>query len=93
MRHTLRSLLRSLSPEEYHDVMGFLAQYPCVEMSVAATVEDDHDVTYITAGALVTVTVELTRKPMLVSRMCVSMVVGWCVHCVCTRVAARSSVW
>ena len=56
--------------------MGFLAQYPCVEMSVTATVEDDHDVTYITAGALVTVTVELTRKPMLVSCVCVSMVVG-----------------
>lgn len=76
MCRVLRSLLRSLTPEEYRDVMGFLAQYPCVEMSVAATVEDDHDVTYITAGALVTVTVELTRKPMLVGRLCASVVVG-----------------
>ena len=76
MCRVLRSLLRSLTPEEYRDVMGFLAQYPCVEMSVAATVEDDHDVTHITAGALVTVTVELTRKPMLVGCLCASVVVG-----------------
>ena len=72
----LRSLLRSLSSEEYRDVMGFLAQYPSVEMSVAAAVEDDTDVTYITAGALVTVTVELTRKPLLVGHMRGSVVVG-----------------
>lgn len=76
--HMLRSLLRSLSPEEYSDVTAFLAQYPCVEMSVTASVEDDHDTARITAGALVTVTVKLTRKPMLVGPMCESVVVCYC---------------
>ena len=56
--------------------MSFLAQYPSVTMSVAATVEDDHDVTHITAGALVTVTVDLTRKPLLVSQAPMTMLVG-----------------
>lgn len=45
-------------------------------MSVAATVEDDHGVTYITAGAVVTVTVDLTRKPVLVSQVSVSLLVS-----------------
>ena len=47
----------------------FLAQYPQVEMTASATVEDDEDVHYITAGSLVTISVELKRVGLLVRNM------------------------
>lgn len=60
-----RQLVRTLTDEQYNDMLIFLAQFPYIEMTASASVEDDEDVTYITAGAVVTVTVELKREGLL----------------------------
>ncbi|XP_059158814.1 translocation protein SEC63 homolog [Physella acuta] len=58
-----RSMLRSLTDNEYCDVMTVCAQMPYVEMTVKTEVLDEED-SAITAGSIVTVTVYLVRKDM-----------------------------
>uniref|UniRef100_T1JAW5 Tryptophan--tRNA ligase, cytoplasmic n=1 Tax=Strigamia maritima TaxID=126957 RepID=T1JAW5_STRMM len=57
-----RSLLRSLSDEQYHDVMQVCAQMPYIQMEVSFEVSDDEDTGTITTGSIVTVTVKLIRQ-------------------------------
>ncbi|XP_076347398.1 translocation protein Sec63 [Tachypleus tridentatus] len=56
-----RALLRGLSDNEYADVMSVLTKFPVLDVDVRSEVLDDEDLGTITAGALVTVTVSLTR--------------------------------
>lgn len=62
-----RSLLRTLSDEQIRDVMAVAGAMPSVEMNVEVAVIDDDDQT-ITAGSLVTVSVQLLRQNMIVHR-------------------------
>ncbi|KAL4233084.1 secretory subunit [Mactra antiquata] len=59
-----RLLLRSLSDDEYQDVMNVCATLPNVEMIIRSEVLDDEDKS-ITAGSIVTVTVTLKRRNMM----------------------------
>ncbi|CAE1323240.1 SEC63 [Acanthosepion pharaonis] len=56
-----RSILRSLTDEEYLDVMEVCASMPYVTLEIKSEVIDDDDST-ITAGSIVTVTVTLKRE-------------------------------
>ncbi|XP_045583625.1 translocation protein SEC63 homolog isoform X1 [Procambarus clarkii] len=55
-------VLRSLSEEEFSDVMLVCRKMPKVEMNVNYEVVDDDDSGVFTAGAIVTVTVNLRRR-------------------------------
>jgi translocation protein SEC63 len=55
-------LLRSLSDDQYKDVIKVLAMIPYLEMEVETEVVDDEEQHVVTAGAIVTVTVVLYRK-------------------------------
>lgn len=57
-----RSMLRSLSENEYDNVMSVLLKMPVLELDVKSEVLDDEDACVITAGAIVTVTVTLIRR-------------------------------
>jgi translocation protein SEC63 len=59
-----RSMLRNLSDDQYEDIMNVVGNMPLLELEVRSEVLDDEDSGTITAGAIVTVTVSLTRKPM-----------------------------
>ncbi|WAR09208.1 SEC63-like protein [Mya arenaria] len=59
-----RALLRSLTDDEYQDVINVCATLPNVVMVVKSEVLDDDDRT-IRAGSIVTVTVSLRRKNMM----------------------------
>lgn len=61
-----RQMLRTLTDEQYTDVLNFLGQLPLLNVAFRCEVlgDDDGDAGKITAGALVTVTVELTRREM-----------------------------
>lgn len=59
-----RSLLRSLSDEEYENVMKVLGRMPYITFDINVEVMDDENSTEVTAGAIVTVTVSLERKNM-----------------------------
>lgn len=59
-----RALLRSLTDDQYEDVMNVLAGIPVIDLDVRSEVLDDEDSCTITAGAMVTVTVTLTRRNM-----------------------------
>ncbi|XP_014214018.1 translocation protein SEC63 homolog [Copidosoma floridanum] len=59
-----RSILRGLSDSEFEDVMKVLGNMPFVDFKVRSEVIDDENSNVYTAGALVTVTVTLTRKNM-----------------------------
>jgi len=56
-----RSLLRSLSDEQYKDVLKVLCGIPSVSMTVTTEVVDDEDQHVVTAGSIITVTVMLDR--------------------------------
>ncbi|XP_033739797.1 translocation protein SEC63 homolog isoform X2 [Pecten maximus] len=58
-----RLLFRNLGNEEYRDIINVCASMPYVTMEVRSEVLDDEDST-ITAGSIVTVTVELHRENM-----------------------------
>jgi len=58
-----RHLLRNLTDMQYQDVLTVAGNYPHINMNVNVEVMDDEDKS-ITAGAIVTVRVELTRQPM-----------------------------
>lgn len=59
-----RLILRNLSESQYEDVMKVLGNMPYIDFKVRSEVIDDENPTVYTAGAIVTVTVSLTRKDM-----------------------------
>lgn len=59
-----RGVLRSLSDFEYENVMKVLGKMPLIDFSVKCEVVDDENSNVVTAGAIVTVTVELVRRSM-----------------------------
>lgn len=61
-----RSMLRSITDEQYDDIMNVLSIYPHVTMDVTCEVFDDEEVHKITTGAVVTLTVHLHRENMSV---------------------------
>jgi len=52
-----RSMLRSITDEQYDDIMNVLSIYPYVTMDVSCEVFDDEEVHKITTGAVVTLTI------------------------------------
>ena len=63
-----------------------IVQYSQVEMTASATVEDDEDVHYITAGSLVTISVELKRVGLLVRNIRMSCIRAAEVCTACTLI-------
>ncbi|KAL9699667.1 hypothetical protein quinque_003108 [Culex quinquefasciatus] len=59
-----RAILRSLSDFEYENVMKVLGKMPLIDFDVKCEVVDDENSNVVTAGAIVTVTVELVRRSM-----------------------------
>ena len=57
-----RSMLRSLSENEYDNVISVVMKMPVLELDVKSEVLDDEDACVITAGAIVTVTATLIRR-------------------------------
>jgi len=60
-----RSLLRSVSDEQYKDIMRVLSLMPNLRMSVTTEVVDDEEQHVVTAGAIITVTILITRFDIL----------------------------
>uniref|UniRef100_A0A8W7P4U9 J domain-containing protein n=1 Tax=Anopheles coluzzii TaxID=1518534 RepID=A0A8W7P4U9_ANOCL len=61
---TRRAALRSLNDEQYHNAVKVLGQMPLIDFSMKCEVVDDENSNVVTAGAIVTVTVELVRRSM-----------------------------
>uniref|UniRef100_A0A3Q2XM63 Translocation protein SEC63 homolog n=1 Tax=Hippocampus comes TaxID=109280 RepID=A0A3Q2XM63_HIPCM len=61
-----RSMLHFMG-EKYDEVMAVLGSFPHITMDTKLQVLDDEDSSNITAGSIVTVTVTLTRKRMVVT--------------------------
>merc|ERR1719361_861881 len=59
-----RALLRSLTDDQYRDIIRVLALMPIIDVEVTTEVVDDEEQHVVTAGAIITVTVILTRKTM-----------------------------
>ncbi|CAF3624233.1 unnamed protein product [Adineta steineri] len=59
-----RSMLRSITDEQYDDIMSVLSIYPHLTMNVSCGVFDDEDEHIITTGAVVTLTIHLERENM-----------------------------
>ncbi|EFA04351.2 translocation protein SEC63 homolog [Tribolium castaneum] len=59
-----RNILRNFSEQEYDNVMKVLGNMPYIDFQVKYEVMDDENPTEVTVGAIVTVIVTLTRKPM-----------------------------
>lgn len=59
-----RSLLRDMSDQEYSDVMKVAGKMPLIDFSIRCEVVDDENSNVVTAGAIVTVTVNLVRRRM-----------------------------
>ncbi|XP_023294618.2 translocation protein SEC63 homolog [Lucilia cuprina] len=59
-----RQLLKTLSDQEYENVMKVLGKMPLIDFSIRCEVIDDENTNVVTAGAIVTVTVTLVRKDM-----------------------------
>lgn len=59
-----RSLLRDLTDQEYENVMKVLGVMPLIDFSIRCEVVDDENSNVVTAGAIVTVTVNLVRRSM-----------------------------
>lgn len=59
-----RSLLRDLTDQEYENVMKVLGRMPLIDFSIRCEVVDDENSNVVTAGAIVTVTVNLVRRSM-----------------------------
>merc|ERR1719336_3561483 len=57
-----RSLLRSLTDEQYKDLMKVLAGFPELSVMITTEVVDDETQHVVTAGSIVTVTIKVTRK-------------------------------
>lgn len=59
-----RSLLRDLSDLEYENVIKVMGKMPLIDFSIRCEVVDDENSNVVTAGAIVTVTVNLVRRSM-----------------------------
>ena len=59
-----RSMLRSITDEQYDDIINVLSIYPHVTMDISCEVFDDEEVHKITTGAVVTLTIHLQRENM-----------------------------
>lgn len=59
-----RSLLRDLTPLEYENVIKVLGRMPLIDFNIRCEVVDDENSNVVTAGAIVTVTVNLVRRNM-----------------------------
>ncbi|CAL8086529.1 unnamed protein product [Orchesella dallaii] len=59
-----RNILKGLSDDQYADVMKVCASMPLIDFKVQCEVLDDEESANVTAGAIVTVTVTLTRNSM-----------------------------
>lgn len=59
-----RSALRNLTDEQYDNVMKVLGRMPLIDFNMKCEVVDDENSNVVTAGAIVTVTVELVRRSM-----------------------------
>ncbi|XP_058053619.1 translocation protein SEC63 homolog isoform X2 [Anopheles bellator] len=59
-----RAALRSLSDEQYANVVKVLGRMPLIDFNMKCEVVDDENSNVVTAGAIVTVTVELVRRSM-----------------------------
>jgi translocation protein SEC63 len=59
-----RSLLRDLTDKEYENVIKVLGRMPLIDFSIRCEVVDDENSNVVTAGAIVTVTVNLVRRNM-----------------------------
>lgn len=59
-----RSLLRDFTDQEYENVMKVLGRMPLIDFSIKVEVVDDENSNVVTAGAIVTVTVNLVRRSM-----------------------------
>jgi translocation protein SEC63 len=59
-----RSLLRDLTDLEYENVMKVMGKMPLIDFSIRCEVVDDENSNVVTAGAIVTVTVNLVRRSM-----------------------------
>merc|ERR1719433_2017021 len=57
-----RSLLRSVTDEQYKDLMKVLAGFPQLSMTITTEVIDDETQHVVTAGSIVTVTISIVRK-------------------------------
>lgn len=57
-----RSLLRSLTDEQYKDLVKVLAGFPQLSLVITTEVVDDETQHVVTAGSIVTVTIKVTRK-------------------------------
>merc|ERR1719245_1902940 len=57
-----RSLLRSVTDEQYKDLMKVLAGFPQLSMTITTEVIDDETQHVVTAGSIVTVTINITGK-------------------------------
>ncbi|KAJ1359040.1 hypothetical protein KIN20_017653 [Parelaphostrongylus tenuis] len=60
-----RALLKSLSDEEYHDVLVVLSSMPRLSIQTTVVVEGEDDAHEVTAGCVVTIRVSLTRTSLL----------------------------
>lgn len=59
-----RSLLRDLTDLEYENVIKVMGKMPLIDFSIRCEVVDDENSNVVTAGAIVTVTVNLVRRNM-----------------------------
>merc|ERR1719367_873966 len=57
-----RSLLRTLTDEQYKDLVKVLAGFPQLSLAITTEVVDDETNHVVTAGSIVTVTIKVTRK-------------------------------
>merc|ERR1719195_876545 len=57
-----RSLLRTLTDEQYKDLVKVLAGFPQLSLVITTEVVDDETQHVVTAGSIVTVTIKVTRK-------------------------------
>merc|ERR1719346_16547 len=57
-----RSLLRSLTDDQYKDLMKVLAGFPQLSVMITTEVVDDETQHVVTAGSIVTVTIKVTRR-------------------------------
>lgn len=57
-----RKMMHSLTDEQYKDVLRVLSLMPSLNMDVRTEVVDDEEQHVVTAGAIITVTITVTRK-------------------------------
>ncbi|XP_065648722.1 translocation protein SEC63 homolog isoform X2 [Hydra vulgaris] len=59
-----RLLLRTLSDEQYQDIINVCSSFPSLDIEVKVKVIDDEDMHLVTAGSIITAVVKLKRTPL-----------------------------